>query len=202
LITHITGQDHFLSGDFFLHLKSSTCGLSHLLVFALYNTLLTVEKRRERRLMPSKRWQISLMVMWMWSACGSGSTLPQVTVFPQQGEPVHVSVEIANTEEKRQMGLMYRTDLPEMQGMLFLFPREGLLSFWMKNTPRSLDIIYINSAHTIVSIARNTTPFSEVNLPSGKPAQFALEVNGGFCQRHGINEGDRIEFPKELPPVR
>ncbi len=142
------------------------------------------------------------MALWMWSACGSSTTLPQVTLFPQQGGPVRVSVEIANTEEKRQFGLMYRTDLPEMQGMLFLFPREELLSFWMKNTPRSLDIIYINSAHTIVSIARNTTPFSEEHLPSGKPAQFVLEVNAGFCERHGVIEGDRIEFSKDLPPVR
>jgi uncharacterized membrane protein (UPF0127 family) len=152
--------------------------------------------------MLSKRWPISLTVLWMWSACGSSSTLPQVTLFPQQGEPVHVFVEVANTKEKRQLGLMYRADLPEMQGMLFLFPREGALSFWMKNTPRSLDIIYINSTHVIVSIVRNTTPFSEENLPSGKPAQFVLEVNGGFCQRHGISEGDRIEFPKDLPPIR
>jgi uncharacterized membrane protein (UPF0127 family) len=152
--------------------------------------------------MSSKRWLISLTVMWMWSACGSSSTLPQVTLLPQQGEPVYVSVEIANTEEKRQLGLMYRTGLPETHGMLFLFPREGPLSFWMKNTPRSLDIIYINSAHLIISIARNTVPFSEENIPSGKPAQFVLEVNGGFCQRHGINEGDRVEFPTDLPPIR
>ncbi|MBM4256916.1 MAG: DUF192 domain-containing protein [Deltaproteobacteria bacterium] len=152
--------------------------------------------------MSSKHLMVTLMALWPWSACGSSTALPQVVLFPQHGDPVHVAVEIANTEEKRQLGLMYRTDLAEMQGMLFLFPREGPLSFWMKNTPRSLDIIYINSTHTIVRIARNTTPFSEENLPSGKPAQFALEVNGGFCQRHGINEGDRIEFPKDLPSVR
>ena len=149
-----------------------------------------------------KRWMISLAVTFLWSACGSSAPLPQVTLFPRQRDPVRVSVEIANTEEKREFGLMYRNDLPEMQGMLFLFPREGPLSFWMKNTPRSLDIIYINSAYTIVSIAGNTTPFSEEQLPSGKPSQFVLEVNGGFCERHGISEEDRIEFPKDLPPVR
>ena len=151
--------------------------------------------------MSAQRWKKSLMVTWLWSACGANASLPQVTIVPQQGDPIHVAVEIANTEAKRQFGLMYRTDLPEMHGMLFVFPREGALSFWMKNTPRSLDIIYINSAHTIVSIARNTRPFSEEHLPSGKPAQFVLEVNGGFCQRRGIVEGDRIEFPKDLPPV-
>jgi uncharacterized membrane protein (UPF0127 family) len=147
------------------------------------------------------RKKLLTVLMGIWS-CGSHASLSHVSLFPQQGDTVQVAVEIANTEEKRQFGLMYRTDLPEMQGMLFLFPREGPLAFWMKNTPRSLDIIYINSAHTIVGIVRNTTPFSEENLPSREPAQFVLEVNGGFCRRHGINEGDRIEFPKDLPPIR
>jgi len=149
----------------------------------------------------ASRKQLLALLIGVWSACGSHASLSQVILFPQQGEAIRVAVEIANSEEKRQFGLMYRTDLPEMQGMLFLFPREGPLAFWMKNTPRSLDIIYINAAHRIVGIARNTTPFSEENLPSGKPTQFVLEVNGGFCQRHNINEGDRVEFPKELPLV-
>ncbi len=150
----------------------------------------------------ASRKRVLALLMGVWGACGSHASLSHVTLLPQQGEAVQVAVEIANTEEKRQFGLMYRTELPEMQGMLFLFPREGPLSFWMKNTPRSLDIIYINAALTIVSIARNTTPFSEENLPSGKPAQYVLEVNGGFCQRHGISVGDRIEFPKDLPPIQ
>ena len=127
----------------------------------------------------------SLMALWMWSACGSSTTLPQVTLFPQQGGPVRVSVEIANTEEKRQFGLMYRTDLPEMQGMLFLFPREELLSFWMKNTPRSLDIIYINSAHTIVSIARNTTPFSEEHFPQENRRSLCSKSTQGSVRGMG-----------------
>ena len=96
---------------------------------------------------------------------------------------------------------MYRPKLPELQGMLFLFPREELLSFWMKNTPLPLDIIFINTAHTIVSIAQNTVPFSETPLPSDRPTQFVLEVNGGICQRHGIAVGDRVEFPGILPPL-
>ena len=222
LISYCTGQDHLLPGDFFPSLLPSCpfapstrrSTTSHEVVtqasfpsclhlrYIMDRTFFTAERSREMRLVPSNRWIISLIVMGMWSACGSSASLPQVTLFPQHGDPVRVSVEIANTEEKRQFGLMYRTDLPEIQGMLFLFPREGGLSFWMKNTPRSLDIIYINSAHTIVGIARNTTPFSEENLPSGKPAQFVLEVNGGFCQRHGVAEGDRIEFPKDLPLIR
>jgi uncharacterized membrane protein (UPF0127 family) len=134
-----------------------------------------------------------LLVPWLFYACASAVT-PQVVLHPQKGEPIRVSVEIADTPQKRSFGLMYRRDLPESHGMLFLFPREEPLSFWMKNTPLPLDIIFINAGHTIVSIAQNTTPFSEKPLPSASPAQFVLEVNGGFCQRHGVATGDRVEF--------
>lgn len=132
-------------------------------------------------------------------ACGSPSSAPQVIIYPEQGNPIHVSVEIADTPEKRSFGLMYRRELPEFHGMLFLFPHEQPQAFWMKNTPLPLDILFINSALEIVGIAENTTPFSERPIPSGSPAQFVLEVNGGFCQTHGVKAGDRVELPQGLP---
>ena len=135
-----------------------------------------------------------------WLACACSPSSSHVVIHPRTGNPIRVDVEVADTAEKRNFGLMYRRKLPELQGMLFLFPREALLSFWMKNTPLSLDIIFINAAHTIVGIAENTTPFSRKPLPSGRPAQFVLEVNGGFCQRHGIVVGDRVELPKVVLP--
>ncbi len=122
-------------------------------------------------------------------------------IHRQDGTTIGVSVEIADTAEKRQLGLMYRRELPERQGMLFVFPREEPLSFWMKNTPLPLDIIFINTAHTIVSIVAHATPFSEQPLPSHSPAQFVLEVNGGFCQRHRVAVGDRVELPRIAPPA-
>jgi uncharacterized membrane protein (UPF0127 family) len=140
-----------------------------------------------------------LLLLVLLYACGSSSSDPQVILYPEHGNPIHVSVDIADTPEKRNFGLMYRQELPEFHGMLFLFPREEPLSFWMKNTPLPLDIIFINSALTIVSIAQQTTPFSEKQIPSGSPAQFVLEVNGGFCQQHSITVGDRVELPKDLP---
>jgi hypothetical protein len=94
---------------------------------------------------------------------------------------------------------MYRKDLAKFHGMLFVFPREQQLSFWMKNTPLPLDIIFINSTHTIVNIATNTQPFSEDPLPSGFPAQFVLEVNAGFCKQHDIAVGSQVEMPSTLP---
>ena len=140
-----------------------------------------------------------LFFVLLLCACTS-SAAPQVIIHPKQGESVQVTIEIADTPEKRSFGLMYRKDLPESHGMLFLFPREEPLSFWMKNTPLPLDIIFISSSRTIVSIAQHTTPFSEHPIPSGAPAQFVLEVNGGFCQRHHIVVGDQMDFPRVIPP--
>lgn len=97
---------------------------------------------------------------------------------------------------------MYRNELPEFSGMLFIFPQEQLLNFWMKNTPRSLDIIYINADYTIVSIAENTTPYSQAQFSSKHPAKYALEVNGGFCQSQGIVAGDRVEFLQVASPLQ
>src|SRR5690606_7506066 len=79
---------------------------------------------------------LPLMLFFLY-ACGSPSD-PQVILYPQQGDPISVSVEIADTQEERSFGLMYRRELPEFHGMLFIFPREEPLSFWMKNTPLPL----------------------------------------------------------------
>jgi uncharacterized protein len=137
--------------------------------------------------------------LWLLSACGSSAESQVLVIHRQQGDPIRVTVEIVHTPEQRSFGLMYRQELPAFHGMLFLFPREQPLSFWMKNTPLSLDILYINAAHTIVGIARDTIPFSEKLLPSGSPAQFVLEVNGGFSEQQHVTVGDRVEFPEHLP---
>jgi uncharacterized membrane protein (UPF0127 family) len=97
---------------------------------------------------------------------------------------------------------MYRHELPEFSGMLFTFSQEQPLNFWMKNTPRPLDIIYITADYTIVSIAENTTPYSQAQITSKHPAKYALEVNGGFCQNQGIVAGDRVEFVQVASPLQ
>jgi uncharacterized protein len=107
-----------------------------------------------------------------------------------------ISVEIAESEEARTQGLMGRTRMGERQGMLFIFPNEEYRSFWMANTPLPLDILYVNSALRIVTIKRNTVPFSEESIPSSAPAQYVIEVNAGFCARHGIVEGGSVEWTR------
>ena len=108
-----------------------------------------------------------------------------------------IDIEIADNDDKRMLGLMYRTSMQENQGMLFIFPYEAEQSFWMKNTVLALDMIFVNSKMEIVKIHHNTTPFSEQSYTSGKPAEYVIEVNAGYTNKMGIKEGDKIIWERE-----
>jgi hypothetical protein len=105
-----------------------------------------------------------------------------------------VNVEIVDDEASRTQGLMGRQHMAESQGMLFIFPDEDYRSFWMANTPLPLDIIYVNKALKIVTVQRNTVPYSEESVPSTGPATYVIEMNAGFADRHGIMEGDNVQW--------
>ncbi|GEP89305.1 hypothetical protein SAMN05660909_01609 [Chitinophaga terrae (ex Kim and Jung 2007)] len=107
-----------------------------------------------------------------------------------------IDIQLAQTDEQRADGLMYRKSMSDDQGMLFIFPDMEERSFWMKNTYISLDIIYIDDNFEIVSVQKYATPLSEEGLPSFKKAKYVLEVNGGFCDKYHIAYGDKITFQK------
>jgi uncharacterized protein len=92
------------------------------------------------------------------------------------------------------LGLQYRKELGSDRGMIFLFPTESQQSFWMKNTPLPLDMIFINSERKIVGIVEQTTPFSLDSRSVPAPSQFVLEIYGGMVKRHGIRAGDSVRF--------
>ena len=117
----------------------------------------------------------------------------ELTFVDTLGNPIiKIDIEIADNEYERQLGLMNRKSMEQMQGMLFIFPQERMQSFWMLNTMFSLDILFINSNKETVTIHKNTTPLSEQSYPSSEPAIYVLEVNAGFCDEHGINLGDKV----------
>lgn len=123
-----------------------------------------------------------------------GLLVEELTVT--SGTNVHrFEVEIAATDQQRSMGLMFREEMAEDHGMLFLFATEGQRYFWMKNTPLPLDIIYIAANGRIVSIAADTKPFSLDTVPSDGPAQYVLEVNAGLSAKLGIKPGDQVSSP-------
>jgi len=105
-----------------------------------------------------------------------------------------VKVAIADTPEKRDAGLMNVTQMNENNGMLFIFKKPQPLSFWMANTPLPLDIIFIDKDHKVIRIYHSTTPYSKNELSSGSPAQYVVELNGGFCVNHDITEGMKVKF--------
>jgi uncharacterized membrane protein (UPF0127 family) len=110
---------------------------------------------------------------------------------------VELLVEVADTPSLRQQGLMNRQSLPENQGMLFVFPDEQVLQFWMKDTIIPLSIAYIDSSGIIVTI-RDMQPRDLTPVSSIVPAQFALEVNQGWFELNSIRPGDRVILPSEI----
>ncbi len=105
-----------------------------------------------------------------------------------------IDIEVANNDNERILGLMYRKSMDEMQGMLFIFPVQEEQSFWMKNTYISLDILYVNDKKEIVKIYKNTTPKSTASLRSFKEAIYVVETVAGFTDKYDVKEGDFIKF--------
>jgi uncharacterized protein len=105
-----------------------------------------------------------------------------------------IDIEVAQTPDKTQQGLMYRHSMADSLGMLFVFDVEEQQSFWMKNTYLPLDIIYINANKQIVSIAQNCKPLSEESIPSEGNAKYVVEVNAGYAAKSGLKKDDKIDF--------
>lgn len=106
-----------------------------------------------------------------------------------------VVAEVARTQEEREQGLMYRQELPEGTGMLFVFDDMEVRSFWMENTYVPLDIAFMDAAFMVVNID-HMAPLTTDNHDSAGPAMFALEVPEGWFAAHGVKRGARavVEF--------
>lgn len=124
----------------------------------------------------------------------AGRPLEDLKIVTASGEHDFL-VEIADTDEARQRGLMYRPPLADDRGMLFQFRQASEQAFWMRNTPSSLDILYIDPTGRIVSIAPHTTPYSETPIPSNGAANGVLELRAGRAGEIGAKAGDKIIHP-------
>jgi uncharacterized membrane protein (UPF0127 family) len=102
------------------------------------------------------------------------------------------TVELATNDDERSRGLMFRKQLPAGRGMLFDFQRDQLVSFWMRNTYISLDMIFITGDGHILRIAEGAEPLSDRMIPSGGPVRAVLEVIAGTARKEGIAPGDRV----------
>lgn len=144
------------------------------------------------------------------AACTGGATtltaeeqakgIVPVTVTTKSGKHVF-KAEPAVTPAEQQRGLMFRTDLTDTSAMLFWpYPAGGgapkEASFWMKDTPTALDLVFIRPDGTIARIARGE-PFDETPIPSGEPVGAVLEVKAGVAAATGMAEGDKVTWPQK-----
>jgi uncharacterized membrane protein (UPF0127 family) len=117
----------------------------------------------------------------------------ELTLEKAGGSPIRLQAEIARTEKERARGLMHRRTLPDGEGMLFVFERDQILSFWMKDTPLPLSIAFISYDGRILEIydmkPRDLTP-----IYSSRSVRYALEVPQGWFERVGIAPGDRMNL--------
>lgn len=148
--------------------------------------------------MPATFLRPSIRSTVAWAALSSLALM--VAACAAEGPWVEVGgqryrVEIADDHDSRVRGLMFRDELAADAGMLFIWPTSEPRAFWMRNTRIPLDIVYIAPDWTIVGWSLDTPPCRTRNCPSypsGRPAQYVLEVNAGEMKRLGVRLGDRV----------
>ena len=144
--------------------------------------------------MPTARSYLLVIFCGLLLNASSCQAQPKVIITTETSRELPFEVEIADTPAKRELGLQYRRELAENRGMLFLFAEEREQTFWMKNTPIPLDMIFINQDHKIVGIVEQAVPFSLDSRSVAAPSRFVLEINGGLARGYGIQPGDRVRF--------
>jgi uncharacterized membrane protein (UPF0127 family) len=118
-----------------------------------------------------------------------GKAFVQLTVKEKK-----IKAEVARTEDEKSRGLMFREKLGPDEGMLFIYGREELLSFWMKNTPLPLSIAFLDRNGRIVDL-QDMEPFNLRTHTSARPAKYALEMNRNWFQKNGVKVGDVVRMP-------
>lgn len=105
-----------------------------------------------------------------------------------------IDAQVAATPEQRQIGLMYRKQMPQHEGMLFVFERPAVQCFWMKNTLIPLTAAFVADDGSIVNLA-DMKPLDETSHCSTKPVRFVLEMNKGWFGQHHLAAGSRLRGP-------
>lgn len=140
-----------------------------------------------------------LSILIFVSGCGkedTAETAPQNTfsndgslefLRPDGSVIATLQIEVVESEEAQARGLMGRRSMPPGTGMLFIYDAPKDQSFWMKNTPLPLDIIFIGADSSVVNIVKRTKPLSTATIESTSPAQYVLEVRAGLTDRLGVD---------------
>jgi uncharacterized protein len=129
----------------------------------------------------------------------SAECAPDVADLRHDDVQVRFSVEVADTDEARARGLMFREELPRFAGMLFVYDAPQLATFWMENTPLPLDMLFFDEAGVMVNLHENAVPFSRDIIVGGEDVLFVLEINGGLARELGLGIGTELRHPAVDP---
>lgn len=160
-----------------------------------------------------KRLTLGFVLVATMVATGRGqwATARVKVVFPDQSV---IQAEVADTEAKRQRGLMFRPSLAPDTGMLFVFDRPGFYPFWMQNCLISIDIIWLDEQGQVLSIAASVPPcrFADCDPPCASDAcpsyphdgqaKYVVEVTAGYAAAHRLEVGDHVALVGILPPAK
>lgn len=124
----------------------------------------------------------------------SGLSVIPLTVTTPTGATHDFRVEVAVTPQEQARGLMFRSKMGADEGMLFPYDQPRMLSFWMRNTVLSLDLIFIDAERRVINVAANAEPYSETPILSDAPGIAVLELNGGRAAALGIVAGSKIDW--------
>ena len=138
----------------------------------------------------------ALALVFCAGSAGADCAPDAVELRTAGGSVVRFSVELADDEAERALGLMNRQRMASSAGMLFAYQAPRHAYFWMKNTLIPLDIIFVRNDATIARIEANAAPLSLDPIPAGEPVAAVLELAGGRAAELGITPGARVEWPR------
>lgn len=138
---------------------------------------------------------LALFVSPAWSQTAPQLDLPKVTL--KAGMHL-IHAQVASTPEQRATGLMFRSEMPANEGMLFVFEESAGQCFWMKNTLLPLTAAFVDDDGTIVNLA-DMQPQTETPHCSARPVRYVLEMNQGWFKRHGVKAGTRLKWLQTAP---
>lgn len=125
-------------------------------------------------------------------AASSGGPTPARLAMTVAGQ--NLMVELAADDQSRQIGLMNRAQMGELEGMLFVFDHKQIHCMWMKNTLIDLDVAFMDEHGRVVSTSTMKAGTTELHC-SAQPALYALELNAGWLKKHGVSRGQLLSIP-------
>ncbi|MBU5689641.1 MAG: DUF192 domain-containing protein [Candidatus Aenigmatarchaeota archaeon] len=139
---------------------------------------------------------LAVFLLIILSGCIQNTDYKKVEIITNQ-EEIKLNLEVADTFEEMSRGLMFRQKLGESEGMIFVFDKEKMTSFWMKNTLIPLDMIFVSENGTINEIKVDVQPCYQdpcETYPSKYPSKFVIELNANYTVKKNINVGDFVKI--------